>query len=158
ILLRLGTVNCFVRGHITSVRMIVAMRSDLAYRGTGVGLALCDACACQTKPSRCATLVPDAPGKQVSQVGGRGDLTVDARSAIAPLLHPASGRGGQWRELRTLVNDIPWRLRSGACSARPLGALRTVANLGRTGSVSRAARWHMGASWRTGTLEPCSKP
>jgi transposase len=45
---------------------------------------------------------------------GRGELTEEAWSVIAPLL-PASGqRGGQWRDHRTVINGILWKLRTGA--------------------------------------------
>jgi transposase len=40
-------------------------------------------------------------------------LTEDAWHVIAPLL-PASGRGGQWREHRSVINGILWKLRTGA--------------------------------------------
>jgi hypothetical protein len=40
---------------------------------------------------------------------GRGELTEEAWSVIAPLL-PVSGgrRGGQWRDHRTVINGILW--------------------------------------------------
>ena len=45
---------------------------------------------------------------------GRGELTDAAWAQIAPLL-PANGeRGGQWREHRTVINGILWKLRTGA--------------------------------------------
>jgi transposase len=44
---------------------------------------------------------------------GRGELTEEAWGVIAPLL-PTSGRGGQWREHRTIINGILWKLRTGA--------------------------------------------
>ena len=44
----------------------------------------------------------------------RGELTDEAWRQIAPLL-PENGRpGGRWREHRTVVNAILWKLRSGA--------------------------------------------
>lgn len=45
---------------------------------------------------------------------GRGELTEEAWSAIAPLL-PSSGgrRGGQWREHRAVINGIVWKPRTG---------------------------------------------
>lgn len=47
-------------------------------------------------------------------MAGRGELTEEAWGVIAPLL-PASGRrGGQWRDHRTVVNGILWKLRTGA--------------------------------------------
>jgi Putative transposase of IS4/5 family (DUF4096) len=48
-----------------------------------------------------------------SQLVGRCELTEEAWSAIAPLL-PASGRGGQWRDHRTVINGILWKLRTAA--------------------------------------------
>ena len=46
---------------------------------------------------------------------GRGELTEAAWRVIAPLL-PSSGgrRGGQWRDHRTVINGILWKLRTGA--------------------------------------------
>lgn len=45
---------------------------------------------------------------------GRGELTEVAWSVIAPLL-PVSGRcGGQWRDHRAVINEILWKLRTGA--------------------------------------------
>ena len=44
----------------------------------------------------------------------RGELTDKAWTQIAPLL-PENGRpGGQWRDHRTVVNGILWKLRTGA--------------------------------------------
>lgn len=44
---------------------------------------------------------------------GRGELTELAWRGIAPLL-PRSGRGGQRRDHRTVINGIVWKLRTGA--------------------------------------------
>lgn len=44
---------------------------------------------------------------------GRGELTEAAWNAIAPLL-PTQQRGGQWRDHRTVINGILWKLRTGA--------------------------------------------
>lgn len=44
---------------------------------------------------------------------GRGELTEQAWQQIAPLL-PRSGKGGQWRDHRTVINGIVWKLRTGA--------------------------------------------
>ena len=44
---------------------------------------------------------------------GRGELTDKAWTRIAPLL-PVSGRGGQWRDHRQVLNGILWKLRTGA--------------------------------------------
>jgi transposase len=43
----------------------------------------------------------------------RGELRDQAWSSIEPLL-PASRRGGQWRDHRTVINGIVWKLRTGA--------------------------------------------
>src|SRR5258707_9684891 len=46
---------------------------------------------------------------------GRGELTEDAWGGIAPLLPSGGGRrGGRWREHRTVITGILWKLRSGA--------------------------------------------
>jgi transposase len=44
---------------------------------------------------------------------GRGELTARAWAQIEPLL-PVSGRGGQWRNHRQVLNGILWKLRTGA--------------------------------------------
>lgn len=45
---------------------------------------------------------------------GRGELTDAAWAVIAPLL-PANGRRGkQWKDHRTVINGILWKLRTGA--------------------------------------------
>lgn len=44
---------------------------------------------------------------------GRGELTANAWARIEPLL-PVSGRGGQWRNHRQVLNGILWKLRTGA--------------------------------------------
>jgi transposase len=45
---------------------------------------------------------------------GRGELTDTAWAKIAPQL-PAAGRpGGRWRDHRTVINGIMWKLRTGA--------------------------------------------
>jgi transposase len=44
---------------------------------------------------------------------GRGELTDAAWARIEPVL-PASGRGGQWRDHREVINAILWKLRTGA--------------------------------------------
>jgi transposase len=44
---------------------------------------------------------------------GRGELTNSAWARIEPLL-PVSGRGGQWRNHRQVLNGILWKLRTGA--------------------------------------------
>ena len=48
-------------------------------------------------------------------MAGRGELTEEAWSAIAPLLPRSEGRlGGQWRDHRTVINGILWKLRTDA--------------------------------------------
>ena len=45
---------------------------------------------------------------------GRGELTEAAWTRMAAFL-PANGRrGGQWRDHRTVLNGILWKLRTGA--------------------------------------------
>lgn len=46
-------------------------------------------------------------------VAGRDDLTDDQWALIEPLML-SSGRGGQWRDHRQVVDGIPWQLRTGA--------------------------------------------
>jgi transposase len=45
---------------------------------------------------------------------GRGELTESAWTTIAPLLPTSGRRGGQWRDHRTVINGILWKLRTGA--------------------------------------------
>ena len=46
---------------------------------------------------------------------GRGELTEDAWGVIGPLLPSGGGRrGGRWRDHRTVINGILWKLRTGA--------------------------------------------
>jgi transposase len=45
---------------------------------------------------------------------GRGELTDRAWATIEPLLPRNGGRGGQWRDHRTVINGILWKLRTGA--------------------------------------------
>ena len=45
---------------------------------------------------------------------GRGELTDAAWERIAPLLPEYGKPGGRWREYRTVLNGILWRLRTGA--------------------------------------------
>jgi transposase len=45
---------------------------------------------------------------------GRGELTESAWATIAPLLPRSHARGGQWRDHRTVINGILWKLRTGA--------------------------------------------
>ncbi len=62
-------------------------------------------------------MLPSSGGneKEGSQLVGRGELTEAAWSIIAPLLPSSRGRrGGQWRDHRTVINGILWKLRTGA--------------------------------------------
>src|SRR3954469_6065802 len=52
---------------------------------------------------------------------GRGELTDKAWARIEPLL-PASGRGGQWRDHRQVINAILFKLRTGAPWAQIMAA------------------------------------
>jgi len=44
---------------------------------------------------------------------GRGEITDKAWEQIAPLLPENGERGGQWRDHRTVINGILWKLRTG---------------------------------------------
>ena len=81
---------------------------------------------------------------------GRGELTEEAWAAIAPLL-PANGqRGGQWRDHRTIINGILWKVlvegAYGCAVARCAGAVWPLADLGRS-PVSLAPRWRRDGTW-----------
>ena len=45
---------------------------------------------------------------------GRGELTDQAWAQLAPLLPRNQHRGGRWRDHRTVINGILWKLRTGA--------------------------------------------
>lgn len=45
---------------------------------------------------------------------GRGELTDQAWAQLAPLLPRNRRRGGRWRDHRTVINGILWKLRTGA--------------------------------------------
>jgi transposase len=45
---------------------------------------------------------------------GRGEITDEAWERIAPLLPEGGTPGGRWKDHRTVVNGILWRLRTGA--------------------------------------------
>ena len=47
-------------------------------------------------------------------MAGRGELTDEVWERIRPLLPSNGRRGRQWRDHRTVVNGILWRLRTGA--------------------------------------------
>jgi transposase len=68
---------------------------------------------CLTNQPRCVTLVAsrDETG---GEMVGRGELTDLAWSSIEPLLPACGARGGQWRDHRTVINGILWKLRTGA--------------------------------------------
>lgn len=73
---------------------------------------------------------------------GRGEVTEEAWSVIAPLLPARGRRGGQWRDHRRVIDGILWKLRTGA-PWRDLperyGPWRTVA--------SRYYRWVHAGVW-----------
>jgi len=73
---------------------------------------------------------------------GRGELTDQAWSIIAPLLPANQQRGGQWRDHRMVINGILWKLRTGA-PWRDLperyGAWQTCAD--------RLYRWRRDGTW-----------
>jgi transposase len=73
---------------------------------------------------------------------GRGELTDHAWSVIEPLLPANQQRGGQWRDHRTVINGILWKLRTGA-PWRDLperyGAWQTCAD--------RLYRWRRNGTW-----------
>src|SRR5438874_1725391 len=57
---------------------------------------------------------PIAGGGEEHSMVGRGELTDAAWARPAPLLPPNGGGGGQWRDHRTVLNGILWKLRTGA--------------------------------------------
>ena len=69
---------------------------------------------------------------------GRGELTDAAWNVIEPLL-PTQQRGGQWRDHRTVIKGILWKLRTGA-PWRDLperyGAWQTCADASTAGGVT----------------------
>src|SRR5690242_1494138 len=67
-----------------------------------------------------------AAWKEGSQLVGRGELTEEAWRVIEPLL-PANGRGGQWRDHRTGINGILWKLRTRGPVADVCGSARSRA-------------------------------
>ena len=74
---------------------------------------------------------------------GRGELTEDAWAVIASLL-PSSGgrRGGRWRDHRTVINGILWKLRTGAPwrdVPESYGPWQTLAD--------RLYRWRRDGTW-----------
>jgi transposase len=74
---------------------------------------------------------------------GRGELTEEAWSAIAPLLPRSEGRrGGQWRDHRTVINGILWKLRTDA----PWGDLPERYGPWQTCS-DQLYRWRRNGTW-----------
>jgi transposase len=59
----------------------------------------------------------------------RGELTDEAWARIVRLLPEYGRRGGRWREHRTVVNGILWKLRTGGPVAGLARALRSLADL-----------------------------
>jgi transposase len=47
-------------------------------------------------------------------VVGRGELTDTAWAQLAPLLPRNQRRGGRWRDHRSVINGILWKLHNGA--------------------------------------------
>jgi transposase len=75
-------------------------------------------------------------------MAGRGDLTDPAWRRIAGRLPKKGGRGGQWRDHRTVINGLLWKLRPGApWRDRPerYGAWQTWAD--------RLSRWRRAGTW-----------
>jgi transposase len=50
----------------------------------------------------------------------RVEITDQAWQKIEPLLHEYGQSGGQWRNHRTIINGILWKLRTGFTLARPV--------------------------------------
>ena len=73
----------------------------------------------------------------------RSELTDEAWEGIAPLLPENGRRGKQWKDHRTLVNGILWKLRTGAPCWRDLperyGSWQTCYN--------RFVRWRRDGTW-----------
>lgn len=73
---------------------------------------------------------------------GRGELADSAWATIEPLLLRSGARGGQWRDHRTVINGILWKIRTGApwrdLPAR-YGAWQTCAD--------RLYRWRREGLW-----------
>lgn len=73
---------------------------------------------------------------------GRGELTDVAWSRIAPLLPENGRRGKQWRDHRTVINAILWKLRTGA----PWRDLPERYGPWRT-AYDRLVRWRRDGTW-----------
>jgi transposase len=77
----------------------------------------------------------------------RGEITDQAWQEIEPLLPEYGQSGGQWRDHRTVINGILWKLRTGSpwrALARPARKVRLLADLLRP-LQSLEARWHLGS-------------
>ena len=73
---------------------------------------------------------------------GRGELTDAAWVRIAPLLPQNGRRGKQWRDHRTVINAILWKLRTGA----PWRDLPERYGPWRT-AYDRFVRWRRDGTW-----------
>jgi transposase len=73
---------------------------------------------------------------------GRGELTDAAWKEIAPLLPTNGGRGKQWRDHRTVIDAILWKLRTGA----PWRDLPERYGPWRT-AYDRLVRWRRDGTW-----------
>jgi len=73
---------------------------------------------------------------------GRGELTDKAWAVIAPLLPANGGRGQQWKDHRTVINGILWKLRTGA----PWRDLPERYGPWKT-AYDRFARWRRDGTW-----------
>ncbi|WP_374935585.1 IS5 family transposase [Streptomyces sp. B226SN101] len=74
-------------------------------------------------------------------VAGRDDLTDEQWDLIEPLM-PSSGRGGQWRNHRQVIDGILWQLRTGAPwrdVPERYGPWKTL--------HERLRRWTAGGTW-----------
>jgi transposase len=75
-------------------------------------------------------------------VVGRGELTDQAWAQLAPLLPGKHRRGGRWRDHRTVINGILWKLRTGA----PWRDLPERYGLWQT-CYDRFVRWRQDGTW-----------
>src|SRR5579864_1835824 len=107
---------------------------------------------------------------------GRGELRDTAWTRIAALLPENGGRGGQWRDHRTVINGILWKLRTGApwrdlperygpwqtCADRRIAGAATEPGIGfspmRKRAPMRSARWSGRSAWTARPPAPISVP
>jgi transposase len=75
-------------------------------------------------------------------VVGRGELTDRAWAQLAPLLPRNQRRGGRWRDHRTVINGILWKLRTGA----PWRDLPNRYGPGRP-AMTGLVRWRRDGTW-----------